>query len=266
MALYGLKLLQRINFSNANLTNARFFLDFYGTSIVSTLTHTRFNGAIVQGTDFAHATSAGLTESQLDSTASFASRDLMGIGLEDNDLTAWSFAKQNLTGAQFYGSRMGKVRFSGANLTNAAFFLNDGYYVYFSLLANARFANANLGHANLEAAYLAGAEFINAKLGGANLLYATLSGANFRGATIRGADLGFTTSRGFMAGQLYSTASYGANDLTGVGLEYNALSGWNFANQNLANADFEHATLARTVFANAKLGGAGPFLRGHERC
>ena len=68
----------------------------------------------------------------------------------------------------------------------------------------------------------------------------TLTGANLdRGRSARGelrgrvrGDLGIT------AAQLYSTASYQAHDLTGIGLGGNNLAGVNLAGQNLTNANF----------------------------
>ena len=48
---------------------------------------------------------------------------------------------------------------------------------------------------------------------------------------------------GLTFSQLYSTASYQANDLQGISL-YNAdLTGWNLANQNLAGANLSSDTL-----------------------
>ena len=44
--------------------------------------------------------------------------------------------------------------------------------------------------------------------------------------------------RGITPAQLYSTASYQAHDLTGIGLYGNNLAGVNLAGQNLTNADF----------------------------
>ena len=46
---------------------------------------------------------------------------------------------------------------------------------------------------------------------------ATLTGADFTGAEVRGASFYSTTDSGFTAAQLYSTASYQAGDLTGIG-------------------------------------------------
>ena len=54
---------------------------------------------------------------------------------------------------------------------------------------------------------------------------------------VRGADFAGTTDYGFTAAQLYATASYQAGDLSGIDLHYDDLTGWNFAGQNLTNAD-----------------------------
>ena len=48
-----------------------------------------------------------------------------------------------------------------------------------------------------------------------------------------------TTSRGFTAAQLYSTQSYQAKDLSGIGLWGNDLTGWDFRGQNLTNANLQ---------------------------
>ena len=55
------------------------------------------------------AAAIGFTASQLYSTASYASGDLTGIGLEGNDLTGWNFANQNLTNANFMASTLTNV-------------------------------------------------------------------------------------------------------------------------------------------------------------
>ena len=69
---------------------------------------------------------------------------------------------------------------------------------------------------------------------------APLTGANFTGAECRGRDFFGTSSRhcGITTAQLYSTASYLAHDLTGIGLGGNNLAGVNLAGQNLTNANF----------------------------
>jgi hypothetical protein len=130
---------------------------------------------------------------------------------------------------------------------------------------------ANLWFRNLTMAYLIGADLSGAGVGGANLTNAELSqtnltnayfgayydeisyysgadltGANLTGAEVRGANfLRFINNGvgGISLTQLYSTASYQAHDLTGIGLGENNLFGVNLASQNLTNADFTLATL-----------------------
>ena len=74
----------------------------------------------------------------------------------------------------------------------------------------------------------AGQNLSNAYLGGS-----TLTNADLSGATVTGANFDDTTSRGFTKEQLYSTASYQAKNLQGIGLGSNDLSGWDFSGQNL---------------------------------
>ena len=90
-------------------------------------------------------------------------------------------------------------------------------------------------------ATLTNANFSQANLTNANFDYATLTGANLTGAEVRGAN--FELRRGITPAQLYSTASYQAHDLTGIGLAGNNLTGANLAGQNLTNANFVCATL-----------------------
>src|SRR5262249_15184887 len=56
---------------------------------------------------------------------------------------------------------------------------------------------------------------------------------------------------GITPAQLYTTASYQAHDLSGIGLAYNNLAGANFAGQNLTNASFYGATLTGADFSAA---------------
>jgi uncharacterized protein YjbI with pentapeptide repeats len=83
-----------------------------------------------------------------------------------------------------------------------------------------------------------------------------LTNANFTGAVVRGADFGGATANGFTAAQLYSTASYQANDLRDIKLPENDLTGWNFASQDLEEARFEMSTLDNANLADANLTGA----------
>ena len=70
-AYFGVATLTDADFTNATLTGAD------------------FSGATIAGTDFASTTGLGFTQAQFESTASYASGDLTGVGLFFNDLTGW---------------------------------------------------------------------------------------------------------------------------------------------------------------------------------
>ena len=93
-------------------------------------------------------------------------------------------------------------------------------------------------------------------LTGANLSMANLTDADLRDAVVKGANFGDTTSYGFTAAQLYSTASYKSGDLQGIGLGLNDLADGNFAGKNLRNADFGETVLTDSNLTDAVVEGA----------
>jgi hypothetical protein len=108
-------------------------------------------------------------------------------------------------------------------------------------LTNAYASRVNLTNADLSNAILAGTRFDEARF-----TDAVLAGAN-----IQSAEFGWTTARGFTSAQLYSTASYQANNLTGVGLRSNNLTGWNFAGLNLTSTTFRSSQLVGADFSDS---------------
>ena len=98
---------------------------------------------------------------------------------------------------------------------------------------------------------LSGWDLSGQNLTGAALSRSTLTNASLTGAVVLGAGFYDTTSRGFTKAQLYSTASYHAKDLQGIGLGSNDLAGWDFSGQDLTGANFSLST-----FTNANLTGA----------
>jgi uncharacterized protein YjbI with pentapeptide repeats len=94
----------------------------------------------------------------------------------------------------------------------------------------------------------------------------TLTGANFAGAVVRGAnfdtDPSLSPASLLTLDQLYSTASYQARDLRGIGFGGSHLPGANLAGQDLADANFNGshlpaANLSRANLANVNFQGAG---------
>jgi uncharacterized protein YjbI with pentapeptide repeats len=140
----------------------------------------------------------------------------------------------------------------------------------------ASLSGRNLTMANLIGADLAGANGVYAYLTRADLSHANLAGAYFHGVTLDDADFADAFIKGatfevcspilvscriFGPGgvtlaQLYSTASYQAQDLSGIGLSLNNFAGANFAGQNLENANFNRATLNGANFREANLANA----------
>jgi uncharacterized protein YjbI with pentapeptide repeats len=228
------------NFASQNLYNANL--------IGATLTGADFTGADVRGALFSSTSVSsnigGFSAAQLYSTASYQARDLTGI-LLIGDLNEWNFTGQNLTGAYLSLASLSGADFSEANLTGAD--------LLGATLTGAEFRESNLTGAVFQTATLAAADLRGAILTGADFRDASLTDADFSEADVRGAVLGSTTSRGFAAEQLYSTASYRAHDLTGIHLAGNDLSAWNFAGQVLSGANFQAAVLTGADFSASNI-------------
>ena len=181
----------------------------------ATLTGTSFTRAEIANADFSDTTSRGITAAQLYSTNTYIYGGLNHIRFSSNDLSAWSFA----------GTTMHHASFKEADLSHADL---RGAALVYSSFTSATLTGADLSNANLTHAYLQSS---------------VLAGANLTGARILSTDFTNTTSRGFGAQQLYSTASYGQADLHKLQLSQNDLTGWDFPNQNLGYADFTSSTL-----------------------
>lgn len=248
----GVDAVSGANLSNRNLTKAylfgadlsnyqvydyeidawvHYYADLRGADLTQAdLSNANLAGAAVSGTNLSDAVIRGaimtrgidgLSLTQLYSTASYKARDLSGIHLDGNDFTGGNFADQNLSHARLF-----PVNLTGSNLRRANLTFAE---------VGSTLTNANLSEANLSGATFGGG---------------TLAGANFTGAEVRGA----TFYYGLLStAQLYSTASYQAHDLSGVGLhgDYPVI---NLAGQNLTNASFGvSANLSGANFANANL-------------
>jgi len=140
-----------------------------------------------------------------------------------------SYKSGDLRGISMSGTGVAGWNFAGQNLENASF------------------SGAGVGNADFSQANLTAVTFEGASLVGTDLTDAVVTGASFANTTL---------SHGFTKEQLYSTASYKSGDLRGISLRENPMTGWNFAGQNLENADFSSADLANADFSQANLTGA----------
>jgi uncharacterized protein YjbI with pentapeptide repeats len=222
--LYGIRL------SKNNLNG----WDFSGQSLQSAFfANSNLTGAVLKdatingdsnnpGADFSRTT--GLTQAQLQSTASYKSKNLEGIQLNGNNLSGWDFHGQDLANASFSSDTLMDSVHNNPN---------DPNYVTQIL----GFRN------NLSRSNFMGSPFGSAALGGATFTDAVISNAKFN----------FTTSQGFSLAQLQSTKSYQDKDLSGIQFQGNDLSGWDFNGQNLANASFNFSTMSGTNFSQSNL-------------
>ena len=223
--------LTNANLTNANLTNTQFFY--------STLTNANLTGATVVETNFGPT---NVTPTQLYSTASYQAQNLQGIGFAGDDLTNWNFSGQNLTNASLQSTNLTNANLANANLTNASLQSTN--------LTNANLANANLTNASVNNATLTNANLTNANLTNTQFFYSTLTNANLTGATVVETNFGPTN---VTPTQLYSTASYQAQNLQGIGFAGDDLTNWNFSGQNLTNASLQSTNLTNANLANANL-------------
>jgi uncharacterized protein YjbI with pentapeptide repeats len=117
---------------------------------------------------------------------------------------------------------------------------------------------AYLIDADLTDAWALGANLTNADLSQANLTNAnfgnaTLTGADFAATEVRGANFANYVGTGITLAQLYSTASYQARALIGIGLDGSNLTNGDFAGRNLTDASLARTTLTGADFCGANL-------------
>jgi uncharacterized protein YjbI with pentapeptide repeats/CubicO group peptidase (beta-lactamase class C family) len=236
------------NFVGHRLVNARF--------ASASIDNADFSGAEVRGADFSDS---GLTLAQLYSTASYQQRDLRGLSLRFEDLRDADFSDHDLRGAEFGATSLAGANLAGAQISDANF---DGAGLTVAQLHSTKSHQTR----DLHGVSLAGNEMSAANFSGQNLAQAsfaacTLLDAVFADAVVDGANFFRTTSGGFTASQLYSTATYKSGDLSSMSFAHNDLSGWSFAGTNLASADLSEAVLTNADFTDADVNSAS-FAKG----
>lgn len=241
----------------------------------SLLTGADFTGAVVRGAKFrAVGTWTSISELQLYSTASYRDRDLTGIVLTNQDLTAWNFAGQRLEGASFdqtdltnadfsnaalRGAKLQNARWngtilSGADVGGATFAgATQRGFVSEQLYSTLNYQNHDLAGVDLSLNDLHDWSFVGQDLTGASFWQSTLADADFTAAKIRGANLRETTAKGFAAEQLYATESYQSGRLGALDLSSNQLVGWDLSHQDLGGAQFTGANLTNANLAGSRL-------------
>jgi uncharacterized protein YjbI with pentapeptide repeats len=239
-------------FRNANLSGAKLeSADLTGADFTgANLKYASLAGAAVPGVDF---TGQDLTGTSLVgvnlSGVSLTNATIAGADFGDSTLTysqlttTASFAAKDLHGVGLWGINLTGANFRGFNLSGST----------------TSFGMAILTNADLRDTNLAGAYFGRATMTGVNLANAVVTGANF-------ATLGAIPGINF--GQLSSTASYTAKNLSRMNFVNLNMSTWNFAGQylvetrfsadastacNIAGANFSDADLRNAVYKAASL-------------
>lgn len=141
------------------------------------------------------------------------------------NLTDVSFANSTIDTTDFSGATLKNTNFSNTAITSAQLYYTASYIA--KDLTGIILDDNYLRNWNFENQNLTEASFVGANIGRAKFTDAIISNANFSGAT----------NNGFIDSQLYSTSSYKTKDIHGINLSKNNLSMWNFAGQNLTDAD-----------------------------
>jgi uncharacterized protein YjbI with pentapeptide repeats len=262
-AKFGSATLRQADFGQANLANALFNradlseASFHESSLIdasfslatlvdaelgqadltranlqhATLSGASFHGAIVRMARFDYS---GITSAQLYSTASYATRDLAGIGLAGIELPSADFSGQNLTSASFSSTTLTDADFRQANLSNVDF------------------TDATLAGADFAAAEVQGANFGGTTYDGftAAQLYATNSyqAGDLTGILLERNDL----SGWYFTGQNLRNASFHSAHLVGADFRQANLANAFIGGANLTSASFHEANLADTEFLHLR--------------
>ena len=208
-------------------------VDFEGLD----LTGLDFSGQIIKNASFCNSNyssgvAAVITEEQLYSTKSYAvDKDLSGVDFTRSTVSGWSFAGQNLEGANFYYGDVAEADFTGATIKNVSFgrvknFTKEQLYSTKSYAVDKDLSGINFTYFNV-----IGWDFTGQSLDGVDFYYSDVKGANFEDAVITNAIM--TDAKNFTGEQLKSTASYKNKDLHGVRL----------STVNMENLDFSDANL-----------------------
>ena len=197
----------------------------------------RFNRALVQGANFDGTT--GITAGQIVSTASYMAHDLSQTNFSRLDLSSINLSGQNLLTRQFFFCATQKCQPQPGEL--------DLFVFERSRFDRCEFAAGKSYRRLLRWRHAQGGRFDRREHSKA-AQFTTYTTGPINKPTITLA-------------QLYSTASYQAHDLTGIGLGGNDLSGGNFTGQNLSGAwlavgnfsgaNFHQANLSQAYLADS---------------
>jgi uncharacterized protein YjbI with pentapeptide repeats len=177
--------------------------------------------------------------------------DLTGASVNSTDLTNADLSRADLSDAIFQGATLAGADFVDAKIQRA----NFGYTAITpaQLYSTASYQANDLTGVDFSLNDLNGWNFGGQNLTNASFFAAALKGADFTLADVRGASFTRGSDPGISLAQLYSTASYQARDLSGIGLAWANLADGNFVGQNLTTANLANATFVGSNFREAIL-------------
>lgn len=150
--------------------------------------------------------------------------------------------------------------FASANFTNAVINGANFYYSGFTkeqLYSTKSYKDKNLSGIDFShCSSFRNCDFSGQDLTNAKFSFSKLDNANFTDAVITGADFSSTAGQ-FTKDMLYSTKSYKDKNLSGINLEFLALTNLDFSGQNLTNANINFAhDISSINFTDAIINGA----------
>lgn len=206
----------------------------------------KWNGEVIPGTE----------DINLGPGVDLDGLDLYGAWLRGVDLSNASFVGTNLTYADVAEVPLHNANFTDAILmgTNLTDTTGQGF------TEEQLYDTASYQAHDLRGIWLRGIDLSRWDFGGQDLTeallgYSRLADAIFTDAIVTGIDLTEVTIGGFVAEQLYSTASYQSGYLQGLRFRHNDLKDWNMSNLDLSNSRLGR-WLEGTDFSNSNLYGA----------
>lgn len=126
------------NFSRADLKNV--YLDnssLVNTNLLETnltgasfTAKTDFTGATINGADLTSTVENGFTFAHLESTKSYADKNLSGVIFDYNDIGGWNLSGLNLQNTSFFASKIAGTNFSNSDLRGADISVTKGTATY----------------------------------------------------------------------------------------------------------------------------------------
>ena len=248
--------IKNVNFSHANLSEARFLCSSYCIEDVdfshADLTNAMFRHSGMSNVKFVNANLEGVQSifNGACKNADFTSANLRMANFSSADFSGSVFLNANLTEAGLYCTELSGCNFTGAIVKGARF---NGSTLTLEQLYSTQSYSQDKDLSGTVFGYLSAAlDLSSGDFSGINLTDAyfqstTLKDAKFASANLTNAD--FTSS-------VATGASFAGANLTNAIFASSVLTGASFRNADLTNVDFSGATLAGVDFSIATIAGA----------